>query len=468
MNKRIKWATVIFASLFMVQLLYLTWLELYGKESFIASSYNQRLQIQNTQVKRGEIFDSEGLVLATSVQENGRYKRVYPYGSLYAHVIGYHSNQYGTTQLESRYNTFLMPNQNNLFHQLATYIEQNDMEGDNLHLTIRHALQSQAKALLGNEKGAVVALNPKTGEVLALVSTPDFDPNEDALQKNWQSIIEDFNSPLLPRAVNGLYAPGSTFKVVTAVAAFDKGIQDFSVVDNGAIKIDGKTFKNAGDKAYGQIDLTGALTVSSNVYFASLSEKLGEKALVEAAERVGFNRAQSFDLAVSMSKINRSGMSLTELAATSIGQGKLQVTPMQMALVASAIANDGRVMTPYLVDRITDKTGVVLKKTKPIEAFQWTSDANAKAIEAMMVQVISNGTGKKASVKGVTVAGKTGTAQIENTDLEGELTHGWFIGYAPADNPEIAIAVLLENQTTNGGYNATVLAGKLLKTWFSK
>lgn len=468
MNKRIKWATVIFGILFMIQLGYLTWLELHGKDAFIASSYNQRLQIQNTQVKRGDIYDAEGIVLAKSAFSDGQYTRHYPYGSLYAHVIGYHSKQYGTTQLESRFNTFLMPDQNNLFHQLATYIEQKDMVGDNLYLTIHHKLQEKAKSLLGNNRGAVVALNPQTGEVLAMVSTPDFDPNEAALQTQWQNLIENPESPLLPRAVNGLYPPGSTFKVVTSVSAFENGLEGFTINDNGAVKIDGKTFKNAGDKAYGLIDLSKALTYSSNVYFASLSEQLGDKALVATAEKVGFNGVIPFDLPVSPSRIESDSMSATTLAATAIGQGKLQVTPLQMALVASGIANKGRVMTPYLVDKITDQSGVVLKKTKPTEAFRWTSETYAKNIQDMMVRVVTEGTGKKASVNNVKIAGKTGTAQFEDPNTETALTHGWFIGYAPAESPEIAIAVLLENQTTNGGVNATVLAGKLLNTWFSK
>lgn len=465
MHNRIKKALAIFACFFAIQLMYMSYIELWGKKDYMANSYNKRLQIQNTMVKRGTIYDKNGVVLAESVLEGKYYKRVYPYEALYAHVVGYHSEVYGTTQLEAKYNAFLMPDQSNLFQQVASKIEQSHMRGDALHLTLDHDLQEKARALLGNNNGSIVALDPRTGQVLAMVSTPDFDPSDAVLQDKWSTLIEDKNSPLLPRAVSGLYPPGSTFKIVTGISALENSLGAFSWVDTGSISIDGKVFKNAGDVSYGYLDLKSAMTYSSNVYFAALSEKLGEEALLSSAEKVGFNQPIPFDLSVTASRFPEIKGKKTELAATAIGQGKLQVTPLQMALVTSGIANKGVVMTPYVVDIIKDSTGVLIKKTKPSPWLTFTSEVNAALVKEMMVQVVREGTGKKASVKNITVAGKTGTAQVENAKGQIETTHGWFVGFAPAENPEIVVAILLENQKDNGGANATPLAAQLFSQW---
>lgn len=465
MSNRIKKALLLFACLFAIMLLYMSYLELWGKKEYMASSYNKRLQIQNTLVKRGTIYDKNGRVLAESIAEGKYYKRVYPHDALYAHVIGYTSEVYGTTQLEAKYNAFLMPDLSNIFQQMASKIEQSHMRGDTLHLTIDHALQEKARALLGKNKGAIVALNPSTGEVLAMVSTPDFDPNDTVLQAQWPYLIEDKDSPLLPRAVNGLYPPGSTFKIVTGISALENRLGDFTWEDTGSINIDGKTFKNAGDASYGLLNLKNAMTYSSNVYFAALSEKLSEDALLKTAEKIGLNQSIPFDLRVTASRLPKINGKKTELAATAIGQGRLQVTPLQMALVTSGIANKGVVMTPYLVDSIKDPDGVLIKKTKPTPWLTFTSEAAASLMKEMMVQVVTNGTGKKASVKNITVAGKTGTAQVENAKGEIETTHGWFVGFAPAENPEIVVAIVLENQKENGGANATPLAAQLFSQW---
>lgn len=464
-NSRILHVFVVMSILFLILIGYMTYFELQGKSSLMSNSYNRRLKAYEEGIIRGSILDRDGEVLAVTKVKSGVTTRSYPYKRLYAHVIGYSNDMLGKTLLEAQYNdTLLGLNALGIVGNTMSLITGEPKTGNNLILTIDHDLQSRARELIGDKRGAIVAINPKTGEILAMVSTPDYNPNESALEENWDYLTTNENSPLLPRAVLGLYPPGSTFKVVTAVAAIKKGLDDFQVEDTGSVVIDGKTFTNAGDKVYGALDMTSAMTVSSNVYFTTLSDKLGGRALVSAAEKAGINKKLDFDIPTSKSKINTKIKSDTELAATVIGQGKLLVTPLQMALICAGIANDGVIMKPYLVKSVSDRNGEILTTTFTKKLYRFTDAKTANQVTDMMVEVVKNGTGKRAAISGITVAGKTGTAQNEKSS-QGGYDHAWFIGFAPAEDPEIAIAVLLENQAEDGGQVAAPIARKLMSLW---
>lgn len=446
----------------------MSYFELYGKESIMSSSYNRRLKANEEGIIRGQIFDRNGVILADTKVEEGLSDRSYPYKKLYAHVIGYNSDIYGKTLLEAAYNdTLLGINAFGFMGNLVSLFKGEEKMGDNLILTIDHNLQLKARELLGKKRGSIVAINPKTGEILAMVSTPDFDPNEASLEANWDNISTNENSPLLPRAVLGLYPPGSIFKVVSAVSAIEEGFIDFKIVDTGSVVIDGKTFSNAGNKAYGELDMTSAMAVSSNVYFSKLSEVLDPKALIESAENAGINRSLSFDIATKQSSIERIIKSKTEFAATVIGQGKLLVTPLQMVLISAGIANEGVIMKPYLVKSISNKNNSILSDTISKKLYKFTDSKTAELVKEMMVEVVENGTGKEAAISKIVVAGKTGTAQNEKL-IEGKGNdHAWFIGFAPADDPEIAIAVIIENQEKGGGQIAAPIARKIMLEWIN-
>lgn len=468
-NNRILQIFIVINILFLSLIIYLSYFELYGKEPIMANNYNRRLKAYEDGIVRGQIFDRNGEVLAETKIVDGISNRIYPYKRLYAHIIGYNSNIYGKTLLEARYNdTLLGKNALGFVGNAMSLVKGEDKTGNNLILTIDHSLQTKARELMGENRGAIVAINPKTGEILAMVSTPDYNPNESSLRENWADLSTGENSPLLPRALIGLYPPGSTFKVITAISAIEVGLDGFIAEDTGSVVIDGKTFSNAGDIAYGELNMTSAMAHSSNVYFSKLSEVLDSKALISTAEKAGLNKNIDFDLPTKKSSINNVIDSKTEFAATVIGQGELLVTPLQMALICAGIANDGVIMKPYLVKNVSDRYDTILTTTLTKESGVLTDPETAELVKEMMIEVVRNGTGKRASISDTIVAGKTGTAQNEKSSQGQGNDHAWFIGFAPASDPEIAIAVIIENQEKDGGQLAAPIAGKLMSEWINK
>lgn len=455
--------------LFSLLIVYLTYFELFVKDRIITNSYNQRLNAENSSILRGSILDRNGEVLAKS-QFNGETQvRVYPYGSLYSHIIGYSSKVYGKSLLEANYNSYLSNNyDSHTIMDIIAKLEGYELAGANLTLTLDHSLQAQAEKLMRNLKGAVVVMDPKTGEILAMVSKPDFDPSGSKLEASWKTLVESPDSPFLSRATQGLYAPGSTFKVVISAAALDHGLADTVYEDTGTTTIDGKKFKNAGGKAYGKIDLSKALSVSSNTYFARLGTELGATALKEAATAFGLEKHISFELPMNKSRFPYKEMSQTDMASVGIGQGKILVTPLHMAMVASSIANDGVMMHPWLVKDIKTVNGIKLHEGKPQVLSQPISSQTAQALKEMMVDVVKEGTGKKAAIQGISVAGKTGTAQNETTGNAKEKEHAWFIGFAPADDPVVAVAIIAEYSGSSGGDLCAPIAKKLMAAWLDR
>lgn len=310
--------------------------------------------------------------------------------------------------------------------------------------------------------GAVIAMNPKTGEILALVSKPDFDTNAESLTENWKALVESQQAPFLPRATQGLYTPGSTYKIVTSAVAIENGLDGLKFNDKGVITIDGKEISNSKGKAYGEIDLKKALAVSSNVMFAQLGVKLGQDKLADMAKRVGFGSDIPFDIPVSKSLFPYQKMEQNDMAAAAIGQGKILVSPLHMAMIASGIANNGMIMKPFLVRSIVSPTGKEIKGTKPDEFKRIMESDVASRVSMMMREVVVSGTGKKAAIKGINVAGKTGTAENELTAQKKNKEHAWFVGFAPAENPQIVVAVILEYSGSSGGSAAAPIAQKVM------
>jgi len=465
-NKKIIHLLILICCIFFTLAAYLTYFQIFKSEKVVKSPYNRRQSAAEDNIKRGSIFDRNGVVLAQNSNNKDKRERVYPFGALYSHVIGYNSVIYGKALIENEFNDYLL-NISKLKSVvgLSDSLLKGEKQGNNLYLSIDNSLQEYAGRLMGNKKGAVVVMNPKTGEVLAMVSKPDFDPNNKMLAKNWKGLADSKDSPFLPRATQGLYAPGSTYKVAVAAAALENGFGDITFEDKGSVIIDGKEFSNSKKKAYGKLNLEKALTVSSNVAFSQLGVMLGSKAMKEMAAGMGMEGSIPFDIPVNRSTFPYNNMGKTDLAAAGIGQGKLLVTPLHMAMLASCVANKGVMMKPVMVTKAVSPDGKEIKKWGTEKLYNVMSADTAEKVKKMMVGVVKSGTGKSAAISGVTVAGKTGTAENELTGKEKNKEHAWFIGFAPAENPQVAVAVIVEYCGTSGGTTSAPIAGKLMEKY---
>lgn len=443
-----------FLILFGLICLYLVYFSLFEARVISSNSYNRRLRESSGNIIRGSIEDRKGEVLVKSTKYKSGTKRKYVYPRSFSHIIGYSSKTYGSSGLEAFYNKELMSSSDTM-ESLRSKLNDYYISGNNIRLTLDRALQVYASEQLRGKKGSIVVLRPDTGEVLAMVSKPDFDPS--TIQNNWDSLISDKKSPLLSRASEGLYAPGSIFKLVVTSAILKNKLQDIEIECTGQVDVDGYVIKDSEGKAHGKLTLEEALKHSCNSYFIKQGLKLGNSALLNEAAKFRFNKGIQIDMNVSTSVFpNKTGSK--NVAEQSIGQGEVLMTPLHAAMMAAAIANKGVMMQPYAVSSITNSKGSIIKEYKPKQLGQATDAATAAAINDLMVEVVKEGTGTKAKVSKVTVAGKTGTAEV-GTDLR---SHAWFVGFAPADKPRVAIAVLIENGGS-GGSTAAPIASRVLK-----
>ena len=454
-NRKIITVLIVICLFFTGLIGYMSYFQVFKAESVKMNSYNKRLWINDENILRGSITDRNGNILVYSEKQNDQMRRFYKYGRLYSHIIGYSYREYGKAGLELVYNNQLLNiKENSAIDELINIVAPNTI-GNNLELTIDHGTQEKARALLKGKKGAIVAMNPVNGEVYAMVSLPDF--NVSTLRDDWSLISEDKNSPLLNRATQGLYEPGSSFKIITTAAILNNLNIDQDYLCSGNTVIDGYSFKDYQGKSHGELDLTHALSLSCNTYFTQKALEVGADSLRTEAESFMFNRAIPFDLPVKQSSYPKGNLGDTDLAASGIGQGKVLATPINMAMVASAVANNGEVVRPVLVKRVVSTTGKVIKNYKAETLSQPIDSLKAEEIKNMMVEVIRNGTGKGGSIKNVQVAGKTGTA--ENSSGK---SHAWFVGFAPADDPKIVVSVVLEEEGSTGGVSAAPIARDLI------
>lgn len=435
---------------------YLGKLTLVERQQISTNAYNVRLRYENDSIRRGDIIDAKGEVLATSeLQSDGTYARKYLRSRMAAHITGYSS--VGKTGVEAAENFELMTLHNAFLQRVQGILTEKELKGNDVVLTVDMEIQSMAGNLLGNAKGAVVVMEPSTGRVLALQAYPDFDPNRVAEQ--WDTLKDHEDSPLVNRGTQGIYPPGSTFKVVSALAIMEnlRDWQTHTYVCTGEATFENKVIHCYQNKAHGEVDMKEALTVSCNCYFAAMAQEVGAQKLRSVMERVAMETPSRFELAYSSSRIGLEPTSTdSELVETAIGQGKTAVTPLYMAMLASAIANEGIMMQPYIIDHIVYSNGDAGKYTVPKKLSEVCSTKEAQYLTDMMVSVVENGTGRAAALNGISVAGKTGTAENATGN-----DHSWFIGFAPAENPKVAVAVVIENANVYG--SATPIAGKVIQ-----
>lgn len=466
-DKKTLWVILFICGLFMLLIVYLTSIEILYRDDYTSSNLNTRSHAKEAGVMRGTIYDREGEVLAYSKLDGDVQKRYYPHINLYSHVIGYSSKTYGKSFIEKNYNSLLLGDDGiNAVFNIKNLIKGEMSEGNNLHLTIDHPTQKRASDLMNSYTGALAAINPQTGEVLAMVSKPDFNPNETYLTRSWSSLNSSDKSPFLNRATMGLYPPGSTFKMVSAALAYEKGLTDKVVDDTtGKITIDGYTISNTKNAILGETDMEKAFLRSSNVYFADLGLSLSDEDFERIASSFMFNKKTGFDFPCTPGRFRLSENDDGERAATSIGQGKTLVSPLHLAMITGAIANGGVMMRPYIVSHVTAPGGTTVQTYNKAKLSEAVSKEAADYVKSLMVETVKRGTGTNAQIYGVEVGGKTGTAENERTDRNKEQTHALFVAFAPAESPQIAVAVILEYAGSTGGSLAAPIAREVIRTY---
>jgi peptidoglycan glycosyltransferase len=464
-DRQIRRLAVAMLLLFLVLFAQLNYVQVFAADRLEDNPANAtRRLVAEYRIDRGSILANDGrTVLALSRKSPGelRYQRRYPFGPLYAGVTGFSSFVYGQTGLERTYDDYLSGNAPELIPQtLIDQILGRPKRGASIVTTIDPELQRVASQALGNLPGAVVAMEPSTGDVLAMVANPTYDPNElasqdpDEVRKAWKELNADPDKPLVSRADAELFPPGSTFKLVTASAALANGFGPTSLWDNPPV-LDlpqtTATLENFGGEhclgGVSKISLAEALRVSCNVVFGEIGLRLGAEKLAAQARAFGFAPSSGqgdvpFDLPFAEGVFpDPSYFSDREpaIALSAIGQDNVSANPLQMVLVASAIANGGVEMQPRIVSEIRDQSGRTVKAIQPQEYGRPLSSANAADLTQMMVGVVQSGTGTAAQIPGVDVAGKTGTAEHG----EGLAPHAWFVCFAPAQDPKVAVAVIV-------------------------
>ena len=467
--------TAMFAMLLMV-----TWYQVIRADELKNDSRNARPILSERGKERGVIVTRESVVLAQSVvdpDDPRSFIRVYPEGEAFAHAVGYSSFLLGNYGLEDAYSNELRSSRDLTISDLISVILGRDLRPQSVETTINAQLQEAAFDALDGRQGAVVALDPKTGAVLALVSSPSYEPTS-LLGENaaeiWNQLLANPAEPTRDRATRELFAPGSTFKTVVTAAALDTGEAGPETVfpDPVAFDLPGSnaTITNFSGRVCNDgnsITLLRAFIASCNTTFADLAIRVGAEDLGITADALGFNRDFRFPWTVPQAVFDTDALvqDPAALGQSGIGERDVRATPLHMAMVAAAVASNGDVFNPFLVSRIFDADGNTVESTEPSSLGASMSSATAAILAQMMERVVTEGTGTAASVPGVRVAGKTGTAQGS-----GEFPHPWFIGFAPIDDPTIALAVFLQGspdlgETATGGSVAAPIASRLFSVW---
>lgn len=431
-------------------------------KEIINSSYNVRLDSMADRVVRGTILDNAGNVLAkTEVAEDGTETRVYPYDNMFAHVVGYDSK--GKSGLESTENFDLLTSNANFMEQFIHELQEEKNMGDHVITTLDMTLQEAAYQALGDYKGAVVIMEVTTGKILAVVSKPDFNPN--TIGEDWDDIVNGSESRLLNRAMQGAYAPGSVFKLVTTLEYIreNENYSDYNYECIGEIAYEGSVIHCAKNRQHGAENLAASLANSCNASFSNIGLSLQISGWQKTAKDLLFNTKLPSVLPYSQSKFQlKQEEAPSEVMMTAIGQGKTLVSPYHMVLIASAIGNGGILMNPYLVDQVVSYTGASVKKNMPKKYAELMTSKEASVLKEYMLQVVESGTASSLKSDKYTIAGKTGTAEYSS---DKEKAHSWFVGFTNPDNPDLAISVVVES-ADNSGMSAVAVTKKILQAYY--
>ncbi len=450
LGKRLTGTLIVFSAMFALLVANLTLIMVVQAKDYQNMPGNNHTMAREAETERGTISTYDGVVLAQSVKnDEGTYDRVYPAGDLAAHVVGYASEQYGTSGIEAAMNDSLKGQQNfATWSDAINALAGVNQAGNDVTLTLNSKIQQAAQNALAGYSGACVVIDPDTGAVLAMASSPTY--NAADIEQLIASAASDDSGTLLNRATQSLYAPGSTFKIISLATALEDGVakEDTVFESPGTMEIGNAPVTNFEEYAYGNITLARATELSSNTVYGQLGVNMGAERLVAGADKFGFDQKIEFDLPLSTSLMpDPSEMTTWETAWAAAGEpvgqhespAGPQATVLQMALAGCAIANDGTIMQPYLVDSIYNANGERSHTEQPSKLFQAISASTAKRVLKVLEGVVTSGTGTEAAIPGIAVAGKTGTAEHQGREDD-----SWFVGIAPADNPRVVVAIALE------------------------
>ena len=472
MNRQIRAVSLLAGLMFLALMVNLTGSAMFRQASLNNDPHNVRVRDAEFSQNRGNILVGSRPI-ATTTSSNGKfaYQRVYPSGPKYAPITGYYSYYYGRSMLEQTQNAQLTGTSDaQWLSRITGTLSGHKPEGGSITTTINAKAQDAAWDGLKGKKGAVVALDYTTGAVLAMASSPSYDPNELASHhlndttRAWKNLVADPSSPLSNRATREIYPPGSTFKLVTAAAALQNGYHPNSMVDspeNWILPGTRTPLTNETNCGGSRITLAHALDISCNTAFGKVGVSLGQDKIRDQAERFGFGKVVNSDVSSVASRFPQN-LTDAQLAQSSIGQFDVAASPLQMAMVTAGIANGGKLMTPYLTAQVRASNLQVVSEHHPKQMSQPMTKESAEQLKAMMVSVVNNGTGKRARINGTTVGGKTGTAQT----VKGKAPYAWFVGWS--DNPHVAVAVFIQSLDTaineiSGGRLAAPIARDVIE-----
>lgn len=465
-NKEFVIVTYAFLLLFIGMTGYFIYFIQEKSDDFINNSYNARLEQLQKYAVRGDVLADDGTVLATmTVNGDGSETRSYPYANLFAHAVGYSINGMSGVELDANY--YLLNSNTFLLNRLANEVLDKKNPGDDVVTTLNVPLQQVCYEALGNQEGAIICMEPSTGKILSMVSKPDYDPN--TIGMNWDSYVaEDSDSTvLLNRATQGLYAPGSTFKIITLLSYLrQKNTEEFTFQCQGAFRYDDYEMHCYNGAVHGEETLLSAFGNSCNCAFSNIGLALDITEYQHTCETLLFNR----ELPTQLKSTAKSRMTLEEtdraslIMQTAIGQGNTMVSPLHMVMLSSAIANDGKLMEPYLLDYTQNDDGTIVKQFVQESYGQLLSKEEAVTLQNYMRYVVTNGTATLLLSEKYEVYGKTGTAEF-GTDKN--KNHSWFVGFAKnSEGKEIALAVVVEGVESGGSY-AVPATRKVLETYFN-
>jgi penicillin-binding protein A len=482
MNRQIRRVAVVVLVAFMALLAAPLYWQVLAADRLANDSRNTRVLIKEYSIERGAIVLADRTEVATSVRSKQRgdpleFVRRYPQGERYGMVTGFYSLVFGRTLAEQEFNSFLLGRAPEQFGQNVTdLLTARETPGGTLVLTLDRGAQEAAEQALRGRKGAVAALDPRTGAVLAMTTFPRYDPNQlsshnpEAIRRNWDRLVDDRDGPLLNRAAGALYPPGSTFKVVTAAAALENGVslnQELPSPPVYDVPQTSADIRNFGGSSCGDSSLTlpEALEISCNTTFAALGVELGDEKLAAEAEKFGFNEPSPYELPAATSSIPTE-QDVPATAQSAIGQRDVRVSPLQMASIAATIANGGRRMAPFVGQQVLSDRGRVVKRFEGEDLGQAIPERVAGELRGMMLRVVEQGTGTAAQIPNLQVAGKTGTAQ----HARGRAPHAWFIGFTGSGDRAIAVAVVVEEggdagSEATGGRTAAPVAKAVMEAY---
>lgn len=464
MNMAILSVTYLFVAVFLGMMFYICHYSVTHRQELINNSYNGRQQMLTAKNVRGKIYAGGGEILAQTItDENGDEERSYPYGNLFAHTVGY--STHGRAGVEALGNYYLIHSNAPLSEKVSNDVEGVKYPGDDVYTTLDVNLQEVANHAMGIYRGAIIVSEPSTGKILAMVSKPDYDPNQ--IEELWDSLVEDTESGvLLNRATQGLYPPGSTFKILTALEYMRENpdtYRNYQFQCGGSFTSGTDRINCYHGQSHGSVNFAASFAKSCNSSFANIGLQLDKDEFADTLEELLFNEELPLEIIHNNSHVEVNQDSAdSDMMQVSIGQGTTGMTPMHLNMITNAIANEGTLMKPYIVDRVENSTGTVIKQFSPSSYKKLISQQEAESLKELMRGVVEEGTARKLKGLSYTAAGKTGSAEYNSIK---EDSHAWFTGFAPADNPQISVTIIIEGAGSGGDF-AVPIARRIFDAYF--